>query len=88
MRGKEHCADREGGKKRGLGYGSGLGPGFHDAFLLQKHSLMVWQEKENPPSFRPLAEETKGPKTLRGTTLLRPRDRGRTYPGYHHIPAQ
>ena len=51
VRGKEHCTDREGGKKRGLGYGSGLGPGFHDSFLLQKHSLMVWQEKRKPSVF-------------------------------------
>jgi len=50
VRGKQHRTDREGGKKRGLGYGSGLGLGFHDSFLLQ-NDLMVWQEKRKPSVF-------------------------------------
>ena len=78
VRGKQHRTDREGGKKRGLGYGSGFGPGFHDSFLLQNQIRWFGRKKnKNPPSFLPSGRRDERPKTLRGTTLfLRPRNQG------------
>lgn len=88
VRGKQHRADREGGKKRGLGYGSGFGPGFHDSFLLQKRSLMVWQEKRKPSVFPALWQKRRKAENPPRYHSSSPPIRGRTHSGYHHIPAQ
>ena len=87
VRGKQHRADREGGKKRGLGYGSGFGPGFHDSFLLQ-NDLMVWQEKRKPSVFPALWQKRRKAENPPRYHSSSPPIRGRTHSGYHHIPAQ